>query len=92
MGVHRVGHDKGMLAVLVLEEIVKSFFLEETRDEIEITFSVLNTIFVGRWTTLYVEPKIREPMGTKYLFGDRNRSLFMKDHAVFGLLQEPKPG
>ena len=91
VGADGVGQNEGMLAILVLEEVVNALRLHQAADEIEICLAILNAIFARDVTAGKAELVIVEAVALENLF-DNVRGGFGLENAAIGRAgEEPEP-
>ena len=86
-----VGQNQRVLAVLVLEVVIDSFFFHQPRNEIEVRLPILHAIIAR--DEIAVEPKfeILKSEVPENLLDDVGNFLVLKDPAIGRTCQEPEP-
>jgi len=91
VGLRIVREDQLVRVFVVLEEIVDAVLFHQAGDEIESSFAILNYVFPLVITGLCAILKILKAMVLKDFFHDFGNSFLLKNLAIGGACEEPKP-
>ena len=86
-----------MFATLVLKKIIDAFFFHQPRDEIEITFAILNAVVpfteaAAGSVTVVDQVGIVASQFREYLLDDLRRRKVLENAAIHALGEQPSPG
>ena len=81
-----------MLLLFIFEEVKDPLVLHQPGDEVERRLAILHAIVARSVISLETETEVRKPVKREYGLDDLGNRLLLKDPAVGGSRQEPKPG
>ena len=87
-----IAQDEHMALLVVLEEVVNAFLLQEAADEVEVSLAVLDAVFPGGVLAFDAPFKVGELIALEDVLDDLGDGLFLVDAAVGGAGEEPQPG